>query len=156
MLNAGVSKDGIKSFVSKPCSWWWSGYKSKDKQRENCCFWSEAAYEQRELNLKAKKPTFEGIRYEHIVPIQELSKMTDCLRNSKKTVQANEVSSLFEEFCHACMIVSATEEPLVKPKFAMPNGWDEKDIWARYRNAMKEGKIKIGTFQQDKWQPINL
>ena len=123
-----LAENLIKDFIL----WKWSTDYGKEKYK-GCPFWSENAHKQFQ-----KKKSFKGLRHDHIVPRTCLTKLLIEEPNQRKRIQ------ILKVFGCACVLTIRENKRLDKKfKSRMPDNWDKKDEWARYREAFKKTGIKI-------------
>ena len=104
--------------------WVWTELDGKYDEK---LFWSQAAKES-----KFKNGTTKGLVHEHVFPRKLFRKM---LLEDATTKDLLTVRKLFDEYCFAAIITTDEDTRLNSAglRSAMPNDWDKKDLWARYK-----------------------
>jgi len=117
---------GTKYAVLSDSTWVWTEFEGKF---DGCGHWSEAAW-----NIRARlKERPNPLVHEHVIPkgivIERLLKLPN------KT--ADSVNELMVKYCKGAVITKDEDARLnsLGLRSKMPTGWDEKDVWARYRYA---------------------
>jgi len=72
---------------------------------------------------------------EHVVPCNVILKGLDEMKIKKQVISATDILHVHEKFYRRCIITKDEDEILRKEKYnsKMPENWDEKDIYARYK-----------------------
>jgi hypothetical protein len=121
VLNSQLSY-GTKYAVLAEITWVWSEYAGKYK---GCKYWS----------VKAKESYLvdKGLIHEHIVPKRIL---IDKLLNEIPYNQ-QEIFNFLDVFCIGVVVTKDEDRALNNAglKHKMPDSWDHKDPWARYKKV---------------------
>jgi len=102
--------------------WVWSEFDGKHK---GCKFWSEKAHAS---NLETKH-----LIHEHLVPRKVIThKLFNDIPHSKQ-----EISDFLSDFCVGVVVTKDEDNMLnmAELKSSMPDDWDNKDAWARYKKV---------------------
>ena len=95
-----------------------------------CEYISEKALKQVESN---KKQSLKGTVFEHMVPKSEYIQKL-CEEKAKKGIlKQKDVEQLLKKYFH-CALITSDEDKLLK-RNKMPEGWNKKNIFARYEKA---------------------
>jgi hypothetical protein len=112
---------GTKFAVLAEAVWVWSEFDGKYK---GCRYWSRCAL--REEDTKR-------LIHEHAVPKSVIIEKLEKRRNSTPA----SVRGILSTYCIGVVITKKEDQKLTDQGFRkiMPEAWDRKDIWARYRRA---------------------
>ena len=113
---------GTKFAVVDQIIWVWSEFDGKHK---GCRYWSEKA-----IATGSKR---EGLVHEHVVPRKIIRAKLFALR--KPNIAS--VKRILNSLCIGVVVTKEEDDRLRQLKLhaSMPDDWDHKDIWARYRKA---------------------
>ena len=113
---------GTKFAVLNDATWVWTEFEGK---YVGCEYWSEAAWEIRSQQKM--------LVHEHVIPrnivIQRLLDLS--------IATASSVNELLASLCRGAVITKHEDARLdsLGLRSKMPAGWDETDVWARYKLA---------------------
>tara|TARA_B100000767_G_C19571975_1_gene453578 strand:+ start:204 stop:680 length:477 start_codon:yes stop_codon:yes gene_type:complete len=119
-------KEGLSKFVS-------NAYIEINKKTHKQTKYLQGDYYTEEALDKIKNNDFSGLIYEHMIPKSTYIQKpcVEMARNGKLTVQI--VTELLSKYWKIAVITKEQDKLLSRRK--MPDGWDGKDIFARYRKA---------------------
>lgn len=120
----------IKDYVL----WKWS---TRHGKYEKCRYWSEDALESKNRGEEIE------LRHEHIIPRKVVANML-MKAFTKKVVTKRKIKQFLSTFCIGCVLTEKEDAAIPNSLVSqMPDDWDEKDIWCRYREAFREDGIVI-------------
>jgi hypothetical protein len=117
---------GSKYAILSDATWVWTEFEGK---YVGCEYWSEAAWNIRSRLKERPNP----LVHEHVIPkgivIKRLLELPD------KT--ADSVNELMAKYCIGAVVTKAEDDRLNSRglRSKMPDGWNEDDVWARYKEA---------------------
>jgi hypothetical protein len=116
---------GTKYAVVDQVLWVWSEF---DGKHTGCKYWSKAA--------RASGSKREGLIHEHLVPRDIVRKKVFGLRNPTPAA----VRRTLTTWCVGVVVTKAEDDRLneLGLRQAMPESWDKRDKWARYKAAKIE------------------
>ena len=122
VLSQGNLRHGTKFAVLDQIIWVWSEF---DGKHDGCRFWSNEA-----LQSGSKRA---GLIHEHLVPRNIIRSKIFAL----EMPDMHSIKCILEGTCIGVVVTKTEDDRLREFKLnkAMPDGWDGKDVWARYRKA---------------------
>lgn len=113
---------GTKYAVVDQVIWVWSEFEGKHR---GCRYWSEKA-----VATGSKR---EGLVHEHVVPRKVIREKLFTL--SKPSISS--VKRILEKYCIGVVVTKEEDVHLrnLQLHSSMPEDWDRKDVWARYKKA---------------------
>jgi len=126
VLSNNALHDDTKRSVLDSILWTWTTLNGKYK---GCRWWSPDA-NARYLSTG----NFKDLRHEHVVPRREIRKI---LLVEHKSPTYEEIREILSTFCLAIVVTKEEDARLNRMglRSKMPDDWDCKDRWARYKAA---------------------
>lgn len=135
----GLPEELRRSLIKDFVLWKWSAGLKVETKYQRCRFWSDNALKKWRNNPSQKK--FAGLRHEHTIPRGSLFR--NFFENERHPEE--KIRSLLKNLCIGCVITIEEDKKFKECKLTrqMPEGWDKKDVWARYRIAFEKTGITI-------------
>lgn len=122
LLNAPITW-GTQFAAIGEALWVWSEF---DGKYSGCKYWSKNAW-----SLKSDR---KELRHDHAVPKKVVLERLEALRGDATSAKVRKV---FDAWCIGVVITRDEDATLTRCglRSRMPDNWDEKDQWSRYRAA---------------------